>query len=99
MSARETPFETHSVFNQSPRFDEISLYAGDRAVRANLETEGDSAHQDDLLGFGAELGRSSLFGQACLANTPSTNRKAQQDLQAGDELGARLRESHRCVGL
>jgi putative acyl-CoA dehydrogenase len=61
-------FDTHEVVNQPAPFEDINLFACDRALRKALETEGAGSAADRLFALGAELGRAGTLELGRLAN-------------------------------
>ncbi len=76
-------FETHSVFNQPPLYDQKNLYESDPALKSALAAEDASWASDELSTLGAHLGTNDQFHQAHLAN------KHLPELQSHDGQGFR----------
>jgi putative acyl-CoA dehydrogenase len=62
------PFDTHEVFNQSPPFEEVDLYALDRPLKDALAANGAAGEASALGEFGRRFGSAELLEQARLAN-------------------------------
>jgi putative acyl-CoA dehydrogenase len=62
------PFATHDVFNQSPPFAGINLYATDQALQDAVVREGAAAASLNLEEFGAACGSEEAFERGRLAN-------------------------------
>jgi putative acyl-CoA dehydrogenase len=82
----QTHLETHDVVNQPPPFEDINLFASDRALRAAVTAAGGGDHANRLQGFGAECGSSAVAGWAMQAN------RNPPLLKAFDRYGARIDE-------
>jgi putative acyl-CoA dehydrogenase len=63
-------FATHAVFNQSPPFEDINLFASDAALAEAVEREGGGAKAQRLAAFGAICGSAEAF---TLASTRSNS--------------------------
>ncbi|MGE0062727.1 MAG: DNA alkylation response protein, partial [Xanthobacteraceae bacterium] len=61
-------FETHEVFNQSPPYEGIDLFASDAALQEAVRANGMAAPDAVLSAFGRHWGRPDIFEQARLAN-------------------------------
>src|SRR5215470_16044724 len=61
-------FDTHDVFNQSPAFVDVNLFAGDRALRDAVAAYGAGREAEALSAFGACWGSAEMWEQARLAN-------------------------------
>src|SRR5262245_49886820 len=61
-------FETHDIFNQSPPYEDVNLYAGDRPLRDAVKANGAAAEDARLAEFGQHWGRAAMFDAARLAN-------------------------------
>jgi putative acyl-CoA dehydrogenase len=61
-------FATHAVFNQSPPFEDINLFASDAALAEAVEREGGGAKAQRLAAFGAICGSAEAFTLGRLAN-------------------------------
>ncbi|PWB58545.1 MAG: DNA alkylation response protein, partial [Bradyrhizobiaceae bacterium] len=64
----QTPFETHDVFNQSPPYENVDLFANDRPLRDAVAAYGAGAEADGLSDFGRRWGATEMFEAARLAN-------------------------------
>jgi putative acyl-CoA dehydrogenase len=62
------PFQTHEVFNQSPPFQDVNLFATDAALREAVSREGAAHAAQALSDFGATCGSAEAMEQARLAN-------------------------------
>jgi putative acyl-CoA dehydrogenase len=62
------PFETRDVFNQSPPYVDVDLYASDRPLQDAVAANGDTADGAALSAFGRRWGTAEMFDQARLAN-------------------------------
>ena len=65
-------FETHEVFNQSPPFVDVNLYADDAPLRLAVQREGGDGAAANLDRFGALLGSAAAIedGQTANVRTP-----------------------------
>ncbi|MFZ1104600.1 MAG: isovaleryl-CoA dehydrogenase [Hyphomicrobiaceae bacterium] len=61
-------FATHEVLNQSPPFEDINLYATDRALAEAVNREGGGSAAKRLADFGAACGSAAAFERGRLAN-------------------------------
>ncbi|MGJ4997183.1 acyl-CoA dehydrogenase family protein [Bradyrhizobium sp. HKCCYLS3077] len=61
-------FETHEVFNQSPPFEDINLFAADRPLMAAVNAHGGAEAAPELNSFGALWGSAEMAEQGRLAN-------------------------------
>jgi putative acyl-CoA dehydrogenase len=61
-------FATHEVFNQSPPFAEVNLYAADRPLMAAVAQNGGAAASEELSGFGRHWGSAEMAERGRLAN-------------------------------
>lgn len=61
-------FDTHEVFNQSPPFSDIDLFATDVALQAAVKANGGAEPAGTLSAFGRHWGRAEMVEQARLAN-------------------------------
>lgn len=64
-------FDTHEVFNQAPPFENVNLFACDRALREALEREGGGAAAGSLHALGEKLGRAEVLDLGRQANLNS----------------------------
>jgi putative acyl-CoA dehydrogenase len=62
------PFATHDVFNQSPPFQDINLFASDEALMEAVDREGAAHAVERLNAFGAACGSAEAFERGRLAN-------------------------------
>ncbi|WP_291843774.1 acyl-CoA dehydrogenase family protein [Bradyrhizobium sp.] len=69
---RQVPFETHEVFNQSPPFCDVDLYALDRPLVEAVAANGGGGAADELTEFGRHWGSAAVAeqGRAANENTP-----------------------------
>src|SRR6185312_15541600 len=65
-------FATHEVFNQSPPFEDIDLFAVDRPLVEAVKANGGAAAERELSAFGREWGSAAMAdrGRAANENTP-----------------------------
>src|SRR5215470_12838260 len=61
-------FDTHDIFNQSPPFENIDLFATDRALQDAVAANGGGAEAAALSEFGRRWGTAAMFDAARLAN-------------------------------
>ncbi|WP_317202749.1 isovaleryl-CoA dehydrogenase [Janthinobacterium sp.] len=61
-------FDTHTVFNQAPAFENVNLFACDAALREAVQREGGAAAVPALSVLGARLGRAAMQDLARQAN-------------------------------
>ena len=66
--AANTETITHDVFNQSPVFENVNLYASDRALREAAEREGAGWAKPSLLELGETFGSADTLEHGRLAN-------------------------------
>ena len=66
------PFATHEVFNQSPPFEDIDLYAVDRPLVEAVAANGGASAQSELSEFGRHWGSAAMAerGRVANENTP-----------------------------
>jgi putative acyl-CoA dehydrogenase len=66
------PFETHDVFNQSPPFENVDLFALDRPLADAMAANGGSSAAAGLSEFGRSWGSAAMaaLAQAANENTP-----------------------------
>jgi putative acyl-CoA dehydrogenase len=62
------PRETHAVFNQSPPYVDIDLFATDLPLRQAVAANGADAEAAALSAFGRRWGSAQMFEQGRLAN-------------------------------
>jgi len=65
------PFDTHEVSNTVPPFENVNLFACDRALQEALEREGGGAQSQSLHELGALLGRADMLDLGRQANINS----------------------------
>ncbi|CUT15402.1 AcylCoA dehydrogenase EC 1387 [Bradyrhizobium sp.] len=65
-------FATHEVFNQSPPFEDVDLFAADQPLVAAVRTNGGAAAERELSEFGKHWGSAAMAdrGRAANENTP-----------------------------
>src|SRR5690348_11127691 len=65
-------FSTHEVFNQSPPFEDVDLFALDRPLRDAVSAFGTDAAEKELSEFGRHWGSAAMAarGRAANENTP-----------------------------
>src|SRR5437762_4312939 len=61
-------FETHDIFNQSPPYEGVDLFASDRALRDAVAANGAGAEAGALSEFGRHWGTAAMFDAARIAN-------------------------------
>ena len=61
-------FETHDIVNQSPPYEDVDLFASDRALRDAIEANGAGAEAAALSEFGRHWGTAAMFDAARVAN-------------------------------
>jgi len=61
-------FDTHDIFNQSPPFEDIDLFAADRALQDAVAANGAGGEAAALSAFGQRWGSAAMFDAARLAN-------------------------------
>jgi putative acyl-CoA dehydrogenase len=61
-------FETHDIFNQSPPYEDVDLFASDPALRDAVEANGAGAEAAALSRFGRHWGTAAMFDAARVAN-------------------------------
>jgi putative acyl-CoA dehydrogenase len=66
--AAPSRFDTHEVLNQSPPFDDIDLFAGDRPLQDAVQANGAAAEAKALSAFGRRWGAAEMFDLARQAN-------------------------------
>jgi putative acyl-CoA dehydrogenase len=77
---------THEVTNQPPPFEDVNLFACDRALRDAVEREGANAHAEPLHAFGARAGSSEAIAWSFEAN------RNPPELKSFDRFGRRIDE-------
>jgi putative acyl-CoA dehydrogenase len=63
-----SPFATHDVLNQSPPFEDVNLFATDRALQEAVAREGGAHATERLAAIGAMAGSREAFELGRLAN-------------------------------
>lgn len=63
-----TGIETHDVLNQPPPYEDIDLFASDRALAEAVAANGAGQEAAALSSFGRHWGTAAMFGQARLAD-------------------------------
>jgi putative acyl-CoA dehydrogenase len=61
-------FETHDIFNQSPPYEGVNLFASDAALRDAVTSNGAGGEVDALSAFGRQWGTAEMVESARLAN-------------------------------
>jgi putative acyl-CoA dehydrogenase len=61
-------FATHEVFNQSPPFEDIDLFAADRPLRETVAAFGAAGAEQDLSAFGTQWGSAAMAARGRIAN-------------------------------
>src|SRR4051794_10249576 len=61
-------FETHDIFNQSPAFEDVDLFATDRALQDAVAANGAGGEAAALSAFGRRWGTAAMFEAARIAN-------------------------------
>jgi putative acyl-CoA dehydrogenase len=61
-------FDAQDIFNQSPPFEDVDLFAGDRPLRDAVEANGAGGEAAALSEFGTRWGAASKFESARMAN-------------------------------
>ena len=64
----QAEFATHEVFNQSPPFEDIDLYAVDRPLVEAVAANGGAAAQGELSEFGKHWGSAAMAERGRIAN-------------------------------
>ena len=78
--------ETHQVANQPPPFEDVNLFASDRALNEALKREGGGAHEARVNAFGSRVGSAEFIKLAADAHRHVT------ELRAFDRYGRRIDE-------
>ncbi len=70
--APRSPFDTHEVFNQSPPFENVDLFASDTPLRQAVAANGAGDEAAALSEFGRQWGTAAMFtlGRQANENTP-----------------------------
>src|SRR5204863_477511 len=61
-------FETHDIFNQSPPFENVDLFASDRPLQDAVAANGAGGQADALSEFARRWGTAAMFEAARVAN-------------------------------
>ncbi len=61
-------FATHEVFNQSPPFEDVDLFAADQPLVAAVRTNGGAAAEPELSEFGKHWGSAAMADRGRVAN-------------------------------
>ena len=61
-------FETHDILNQSPPYEDVDLFASDRALRDAVAANGAGGEAAALSEFGRHWGTAAMFDAARVAN-------------------------------
>jgi putative acyl-CoA dehydrogenase len=69
-------FETHDIFNQSPPYEDIDLFASDRPLRDAVAANGAGGEAAALSDFGRHWGTAAMFDAARVANDNTPKLKA-----------------------
>ncbi|MBW8854323.1 MAG: DNA alkylation response protein, partial [Bradyrhizobium sp.] len=64
----QATFATHEVFNQSPPFEDIDLYAVDRPLVEAVAANGGASAQGELCEFGKHWGSAAMAQRGRIAN-------------------------------
>jgi putative acyl-CoA dehydrogenase len=64
----QASFATHEVFNQSPPFEDVDLYAIDRPLADAVVANGGVDAADDLTGFGRHWGSAAMAARGRIVN-------------------------------
>src|SRR6478735_7080044 len=64
----QATFSTHEVFNQSPPFEDIDLYAVDRPLVEAVAANGGASAQGELSEFGRHWGSAAMAERGRIAN-------------------------------
>jgi putative acyl-CoA dehydrogenase len=62
------PFATHDIFNQSPPFEDVDLFALDRPLADAVAANGGAAAQQELSEFGKHWGSAAMAARGRIAN-------------------------------
>lgn len=81
-----TSLATHDVTNQPPPFEDVNMFATDRALIDAVEREGAAAHAQALSAFGARVGSAEVIGWSFDAN------RNAPELKTFDRYGRRIDE-------
>ena len=64
----QTRFDTHEIFNQSPPYEDVDLFANDRPLQDAVKANGAEREMAALSAFGKRWGSADLIEQGRLAN-------------------------------
>jgi putative acyl-CoA dehydrogenase len=64
----KTSFATHDVFNQSPPFEDVNLFTGDRPLVETVAAYGAASAERELSDFGRHWGSAAMAARGRLAN-------------------------------
>jgi putative acyl-CoA dehydrogenase len=64
----QASFATHEVFNQSPPFEDVDLFAVDRPLAAAVAANGGGDASDELSEFGRHWGSAAMTARGRVAN-------------------------------
>ncbi len=64
----QAPFATHEVFNQSPPFEDVDLFAVDRPLVEAVAANGGADAQKELSEFGQHWGSAAMAARGRIAN-------------------------------
>jgi putative acyl-CoA dehydrogenase len=64
----QTAFATHDVFNQSPPFEDVDLFALDRPLAEAVAANGGAAAEKELSEFGKHWGSAAMAARGRIAN-------------------------------
>src|ERR1700727_2801986 len=67
-SLTQPSFATHEVFNQSPPFEDVDLFALDRPLQETLAANGGASAEKELSEFGRHWGSAAMAERGRLAN-------------------------------
>jgi putative acyl-CoA dehydrogenase len=66
--APDSRFDSHTVFNQSPPYENVDLFEGDAPLKEAVAANGAAAEAAPLSSFGRHWGRAEMFALARQAN-------------------------------
>ena len=66
--ATRSRFDTHEVFNQSPPYENVDLFASDAPLQDAVKANGAAAELSTLAAFGKQWGTADMFALARQAN-------------------------------
>src|SRR5438477_10970476 len=64
----QASFATHEVFNQSPPFEDVDLFALDRPLAEAVAANGGASAQSELSEFGKHWGSAAMAARGRIAN-------------------------------